>query len=116
MSVEIHDGLIALLAEVATLKEKEAHLKAEKARQQEAIATAEGEVNRCNTELDDIREAQLKAKRSMDALRDQLFRRDDDEAIVEDNTHVPTDGSAPSTETDAKRMWKERQRHLKQVP
>jgi len=82
MSVEIHDALIALLAEVATLKEKELALKAEKIRHLEAIAAAEGEVTRCNGELDDIREAQLKAKRSMDTLRDDLFRREDEPAPV----------------------------------
>jgi hypothetical protein len=47
MSVEIHDSLIALLAEVASLKEKETTLKADKLRHQEAIAAAEGEVSRC---------------------------------------------------------------------
>ena len=115
MSVEIHDSLIALLAEVAALKEKESALKGEKTRHQAAISTAEGEVTRCNTELDEIREAQLKAKRTMDSLRDDLFRREEDDTIVEDAAHTPTDGEHPSSETEAKRMWKERQRSLRQV-
>jgi hypothetical protein len=115
MSVEIHDGLIALLAEVAALKEKEASLKTEKTRQLEAIAVAEGEVTRCNGELDEIREAQLKARRCMDALRDELFKREDEEVIVMDAAHVATDGSAPSGDSEGKRMWLDRQKLLRSV-
>jgi hypothetical protein len=102
MSVEIHDALIALLAEVAALKEREIGLKADKQRQLEAIAAAEGEVSRIVNELDDIREAQLKAKRTMDGLRDDLFRREEDETIVLDDAHVPSDGENPSTESEGK--------------
>jgi hypothetical protein len=61
--VEIHDKLIALLAEVDELKIKEAQLKSEKARHLEQIAESEGEVSRCNEELDEIRESQLRLKR-----------------------------------------------------
>jgi hypothetical protein len=114
MSVEIHDSLIALLAEVAALKEKETALKAEKTRQQEAIALAEGEVARCNGELEGIREAQLKAKRSMDSLRDQLFAREEEEAMVVDEAHVPTEGEGQK-DSEGKRMWAERQKALRQV-
>ena len=46
MSVEIHDSLIALLSEVAALKEKEGGLKSERQRQEDAIAAAESEVSR----------------------------------------------------------------------
>ena len=91
MSVEIHDALIALLAEVAALREKETSLKGEKARQLEAIAAAEAEVNRIVGELDEIREAQLKAKRNMDSLRDQLFAREEEETIAIDEAHTPTE-------------------------
>jgi hypothetical protein len=114
MSVEIHDSLIALLAEVAALKEKESALKGEKTRQLEAIAMAEGEVTRCNGELDEIREAQLKAKRTMDSLRDDLFRREEDETIVEDAAHIPTEDGAPS-ESERQRAWKTRQKQLRSV-
>ena len=115
MSVEIHDKLIALLSEVDGFKTKEAELKAEKQRQLEAIAAAQAEVTRCNEELDQIREAQLKAKRSMDGLRDDLFRREEEEVIAVDETHVVTDGSAPSSESEGHRMWKERQKALRTV-
>jgi hypothetical protein len=114
MSVEIHDSLIALLAEVAALKEREGALKTEKQRQLEAIAAAEGEVTRCNSELDEIREAQLKAMRSMDGLRDELFRREDEEVIVEDRTHVVTDGQSRG-ESEGHKMWKERAAHLRKI-
>ena len=43
MSVEIHDKLIALLAEVDELKSKEAQLKSEKTRHLEQIALSNGD-------------------------------------------------------------------------
>jgi hypothetical protein len=51
MSKEIHDKLIALLAEVDELKTKEAQLKGEKTRHLEQIAQSEGETQRCDNEL-----------------------------------------------------------------
>jgi hypothetical protein len=62
MTVEIHDKLIALLAVVDELKTKEAALKADKQRHLEQIAQSEGEVGRCNDELSDIRENQLRLR------------------------------------------------------
>jgi hypothetical protein len=114
MSVEIHDSLIALLAEVAALKEKESSLKSEKMRQLEAIATAEGEVSRIVSELDQIREAQLKAKRNMDSLRDELFRHEEEEVITIDESHSPTQDGV-SSENERKRAWDERAKHLRKV-
>jgi uncharacterized coiled-coil DUF342 family protein len=67
MSVEIHDKLIALLAEVDELKTKEAELKSEKQRHSEQIAQCESEVRRCDAELGDIRENQLRLRREMDS-------------------------------------------------
>jgi chromosome segregation ATPase len=64
MTVEIPDKLIALLAEVDELKSKEAQLNSEKQRHSEQIAESEGEVSRCNDELGDIRENQLRLKRA----------------------------------------------------
>ena len=106
MSVEIHDSLIALLSEVAALKEKEGGLKAERQRQEEAIAVAESEVSRCNGELDNVRENQL--------LRDVLFAREDEGTIVMDETNIPTDGE--HVESEGRQMWKERQKQLRSVP
>jgi uncharacterized coiled-coil DUF342 family protein len=116
MSVEIHDKLIALLTEVEELKGKEAGLKAERVRHSEQITLAEGEVARCNSELDDVRENQLRLRREMDSLRDELFRHEEDETIVEDNSHIPGDGEgAEQKNTAAKMAWDARARHLKQV-
>jgi predicted nuclease with TOPRIM domain len=115
MTVEIHDKLIALLADVEELKGKEAGLKTEKTRHLEQIGLSEGEVSRCNDELSDIRENQLRLKREMDNLRDELFARDEEEAIIVDETHVVTDGENSQTDSEAKRAWDARAKHLKQV-
>jgi chromosome segregation ATPase len=114
MTVEIHDKLIALLAGVEELKTKEAALKAEKTRHLEQIAQSEGEVGRCNVELDDIRENQLRLKREMDSLRDELFAREEEEAIIVDDVRVVTDGEGQK-DSEAKRAWDARAKHLKQV-
>jgi uncharacterized coiled-coil DUF342 family protein len=79
MSVEIHDKLIALLSEVDSFKTREGELKAERQRHQEQIAASESEVRRCDGELGDIRENQLSLRREMDDLKEDLFRRDDEE-------------------------------------
>jgi chromosome segregation ATPase len=115
MRHQIHDKLIALLAEVDELKTKEAQLKSEKTRHLEQIAESEGEVSRCNDELSDIRENQLRLKREMDGLRDELFAREEEEAIIVGDAHVVTDGENSQTDSEAKRAWDARARHLKQV-
>jgi hypothetical protein len=63
----------------------------------------------------DIRENQLRLRREMDSLRDELFRHEEEEAIVMDESHVVTDGEHPSTETDGKRMWRKRQKALRSI-
>jgi hypothetical protein len=115
MTVEIHDKLIALLAEVDELKGKEAQVKSEKTRHLEQIAQSEGETQRCDNELGDIRENQLRLKREMDALRDELFHREEEEAVIVDDAHVVTDGETASIESEAKKAWDARAKHLKQV-
>jgi hypothetical protein len=115
VTVEIHDKLIALLAEVDELKGKETQLKSEKTRHLEQIALSEGEVARCNGELDEIRESQLRLKREMDNLRDELFAREEEEAIIVDDAHVVTDGGSSQTDSEAKRAWDARAKHLKTV-
>jgi uncharacterized coiled-coil DUF342 family protein len=114
MSKEIHDKLVALLAEVDELKTKEAQLKAEKTRHLEQIAQSESETQRCDNELNDIRENQLRLKHEMGALRDELFHREEDDAPVVDEAHVPNEGGA-SAESQAKRSWNERAAHLRKV-
>jgi hypothetical protein len=115
MTVEIHDRLIALLAGVDELKAKEAQLKSEKTRHLEQIAQSEGDVRGCNDELSDIRENQLRLKREMDGLRDELFAREEEGAIFVDEKHVVTDGENRQTDSEAKRAWDARAKHLKQV-
>jgi chromosome segregation ATPase len=105
MTVEIHDGLIALLAGVDELKTKEAQLKSEKQRQSDQIAQSESDVRRCNDELRDIREKQLRLKREMDGLRDELFAREEEEAMIVDDGHVVTDGENSQIDSQAKRAW-----------
>jgi chromosome segregation ATPase len=115
MTVEIHDKLIALLAEVDEFKTKAAQLQSEKTRHLEQIAQSEGEVGRCNDELSDVRQNQLRLKREMDGLRDELFAREEEEAIIVDDAHVVTDGENASIESEAKKAWDARAKHLKQV-
>ena len=116
MSVEIHDKMIKLLSSVEEFKQKESELSAEKQRHQDQIAQSEREVGRCNAELDDIRENQLRLRREMDGLRDDLFRREDETVMVLDEAHTPTDGEgAPSVESEGHKLWKERAAHLKKV-
>jgi hypothetical protein len=80
--VEIHDRLIALLTDVDELRSKEAALiRRRSCAHLEQMAQSEGEVVRCNGELDDVRENQLRLRREMDGLRDVLFTREEDEAL-----------------------------------
>jgi hypothetical protein len=96
------------------LEPKEAELKADKLRHSEQIAQSEDEVARCNGELNDVRENQLRLRREMDGLSDVLFAREEDEAIIEDSSHIPADGDGQK-DSAAKRAWDERAKHLKQV-
>jgi hypothetical protein len=102
-----------LLAEVDELKSKEAAVKSEKQRHLEQIAQSEGEVSRCNDELSDIRENHAEAR--MDGLRDELFAREEEEAVIVDDAHVVTDGEISQTDSEAKRAWDARAKHLRQV-
>src|ERR1700722_6516373 len=94
---------------------KEAQLKSERTRHSEQIAQCEGDVQRGNNELSDIRENQLRLRREMDGLRDELFAREEEEAIIVDDAHVVTDGENRQTDSEAKRAWDARAKHLKQV-
>jgi hypothetical protein len=73
------------------------------------------DVQRCNDELSDIRENLLRLKRAMDGLRDELFAREEEEAIIVDDAHVVTDGENSQTDSEAKRAWDVRVKHLKTV-
>jgi hypothetical protein len=114
MSVELHDKLIALLSDVDALKNSEAQLKSEKARHMEIISASECEISRLKTELEDVRENQLRLKGSMDDLKEELFKRDEREEIVEDQATRPIDGEEQN-ESAAHRAWRARARELKAV-
>jgi hypothetical protein len=58
---------------------------------------------------------QLRLKREMDGLRDELFAREEEEAIIVDDVHVVTDGENSQTGSEAKKAWDTRAKHLKQV-
>ena len=114
MSDESYEKVVALLEEVAALKSREGELKTEKAGHLEQIQKSEDEVTRCDNELSDIHEKQLKLRRDMDGLRDEIFKRDEDDIVAVDESHIPTDGSASKTvESEAKRAWSERVKELK---
>jgi hypothetical protein len=98
-----------------SFKTKEAQLKSEKTRHLEQIAESGREVSRCNDELSDICESQLRLKREMDGLRDELFAHEEEEAIIVDDAHVVTDDENSQTDSAAKRAWDARAKHLKQV-
>ena len=66
----------------------------------EQIAQSEGEVSRCNDELSDIRENQLRLKREMDGLRDELFAREEEERLL------PMKRMSPRREITAKPIAK----------
>ena len=70
----------------------------------EQITQSEGDVQKCNDELNDIRENQLRLRREMDGLRDELFAREEEEEIIND-AHVVTDGENSRTDSEAKRAW-----------
>jgi hypothetical protein len=50
----------------------------------------------------------------MDGLRDELFAREEEEAIIIDDA-VVTDGESSQTDSEAKRAWDASAKHLKQV-
>ena len=51
----------------------------------------------------------------MDTLRDELFAHQEEEGIVIDDAHVATDGESRQTDSEAKRAWDARAKHLRQV-
>jgi hypothetical protein len=79
------------------------------------IANAENELRRCGEEVATIRESELRLKRELTDLRDEIFARPEEETITVDNAHVTTDGEHPSTESERPRSWKERQKQLRTV-
>ena len=56
----------------------------------------------------------MRLKRELMDLRDEIFARPEEEVIVEDGAHITTEGEGQK-DSEAKRAWDERARHLKQV-
>ena len=91
MTVEIHAKLITLLAEVDELKSEEvrSNLKSSatwsKSRNPR-VKLAAAMMNSANISV----RTRLRLKREMDNLRDELFAREQEEAIIVDEAHVVT--------------------------
>jgi hypothetical protein len=49
----------------------------------------------------------------MDGLRDELFAREEEEMVVNDDGHVVTDGENIQPDSEAKRAWDARAKLLK---
>jgi chromosome segregation ATPase len=115
MSNEYKDQMLQLLTAVDDVKAMEAALQTERKRHQDQIAQSEAELKRTEDDIAQCRETALSLRRQMDDLKNEIFARPEDEIIVEDTAHVVTDGSAPSSESEGRRMWKERQKQLRTV-
>jgi hypothetical protein len=48
-------------------------------------------------------------------IHDKLIAREEEEAIIVDDAHVGTDGENSQTDSEAKRAWDARAKHLKTV-
>jgi erythromycin esterase-like protein len=115
MSNEFKDKMLQLLTQVDDVQAKEAALQAERKRHQDQIAQSEGDLKRTEGDIAQCREEALGLRRQMDDLKNEIFARPEEEVIMEDNAHVVTDGENPSSETERQKIWKDRQRHLRQV-
>jgi hypothetical protein len=117
MPDEIREKLLTILNEVDALKAKDGALQAEKQRHIDQIQQSENDLKRTNDDLEECRENSLRLKRQMDDLKNELFARPEDaeEVIIEDNAHMPTDGSETQKDNTAEKMWDARVKHLKQV-
>jgi hypothetical protein len=115
MTVEIHDKLIALLTEVDELKTKEAELKSEKQRQLEHIAQSETKSVAATMKSARFAGSSFDCDAKWKVCVTQLFAREEEEVIIVDDAHVVTDGENRETDSEAKRAWDARAKHLKQV-
>jgi hypothetical protein len=104
MSVEIHDKLIKLLADVDELKANEATLQAEKQRHIDQIAQSEGDLQKCIEAIKEVHANVERCKGQMDSYRDELFGITEGAAPTNGETH---EGDDQGRESEAKRLWKE---------
>jgi hypothetical protein len=99
---------IALLAEVAALKEKRflSRLRS---------SGSWGPSRRLRAKLAGLSVSSMRSKRR-NSLRDQLFaREEDEETIAVDEAHVPGDGEHSCSESKRQRAWRDRQKSLRTV-
>ena len=97
----------SLLTQVDDVNAKESAFQDERKRHLEQIAKSEADLQRTEADIAQMRDEELRLKRELTDLRDEIFARPEDEAPpVLDEAHVPGDGSHPSVETEAKRLWK----------
>ena len=115
MSNEFKDRMLQLLTAVDEVQAKEAALQTEKARHQAQIAQSEADLRRTEDEIEQCREGALALRRQMDDLKNEIFARPEEEVITIDEAHIPGDGEKHSTKSEGHKLWKDRQRQLRQV-
>jgi hypothetical protein len=115
-SEENRNQMLSILAAVDELRLKEAALQSDKTRLEDQIKAANDELTTCEANIEQCHEDGLALRRQMEDLKNVIFARPEiEETITVDEAHIPTDGSVPSTESEGQRLWRDRQRHLKQV-
>ena len=115
MSNEFKDRMLQLLTAVDDVQAQEAALQSERKRHQEQIAKSEEDLRRTENDIEQCREAALGLRRQMDDLKNEIFARPEEETIIVDDLHVVTDGENVSTESERKKIWDERAKHLRKV-
>jgi hypothetical protein len=103
MTIEIHDKLIKLLAEVDELKQKKATLQADKTRHLDLIHQSEEAVRLCDEEITKVNESQSRLKGEMNELRDELFGRSQEAAPP---VSVDDDTDPQDRDTEARKAWR----------
>jgi predicted nuclease with TOPRIM domain len=106
--------MLQILTEVDELRAKEIEIQSEIKCHRDQIEGAERELARCGEETASIKENELRLKRELTDLRDQIFARPDEEVILVDEAHDPA-ADAPSPESERHRSWKDRQKHLRTI-
>jgi hypothetical protein len=102
MTVEIHDKLITLLAEVDDLKSKEAQLRSEKTRHLEQMALSESEVAAATVDESQLR---LEAPKWTACVTSFSLARRKRKPSLLMMRHVVTDEENSQTDSEAKRAW-----------
>jgi chromosome segregation ATPase len=109
MSVEIHDKLIKLLADVDELKAKEAQLQIEKQSHIDQISKSEEALRQCEAAIRECQEHGKLYKSQMDTYRDELF------GITEEAAprNAEANDDEQGKESTAKKLWNQEARRHK---